>query len=146
MLNSKKYFDIASEHIGKNINVNGSVKTVGLLPDNFIEGDMFVGQSHPGVVSYEFLNSKGITISTSKPLPVDAVSTAHFSVEGESRNPSWWGNAQVEFMKKYRRKAFVLYALGLSTTTAELLKNGDGCYKPHLKIDEKFREYYNETT
>jgi choline dehydrogenase-like flavoprotein len=145
LLNSKKYFNNISEHIGKNINVNGSVKTLGIIPKDFIEGDMFMGMSHPGVVSYEFLESKGITISTSKPLPVDALSTAHFVIEGETRNPSWWGKAQVDFMRKYRRRAFVLYALGLSTSTAELIKNGRGNYKPYLEIDEKFRKYYTDT-
>ena len=146
LINSKKYLREISGHTGRNININGSVKTLGLLPDNFIEGDMFVGMSHPGVVSFEFLESKGITISTSKPLPVDAVSTAHFRVEGETRNPAWWGQPNVEFMKQYRRRAFVLYALGLSTCTAELRKNGGGSYKPFLEIDDKFREYYKETT
>ncbi|MCK7529204.1 MAG: GMC oxidoreductase [Ignavibacteriales bacterium] len=146
LLNSKKYFHNISDHIAKNINVNGSIKTVGILPDDFIDGDMFVGMSHPGVVSYEFLDSRGITISTSKPLPVDAVSTAHFSIEGENGNSSWWGKKQVEFMKKYRRKALVLYALGLSTSTAELRKNGNGSYKPYFNIDEKFREYNESTT
>ena len=145
LLNSKKYFEHASEHIGRNINVNGSVKTLGLLPPDFIKGDMFVGQSHPGVVSYEFLESRGITISTSKPLPVDAVSTAHFRVEDDERNPSWWGSAHVDFMKNYRRRAFVLYALGLSTSSAELLKNGNRGFKPYLKIDDRLREYYKNT-
>lgn len=145
LLKSKKYFEKASKQIGKNINVNGSVKTLGLLPPDFIEGDMFVGQSHPGVVSYEFLDTKGITISTAKPLPVDAVSTAHFKVEGDNRNPSWWGTAHVEFMKNFRRKAFVLYALGLSTSFAELRRSGNGSFKPKLNIDDGFREYYKKT-
>jgi len=146
LLNSKKYLGNANQNIGKNINVNGSVKTVGILPENFIKGDMFVGMSHPGVVSYEFLESRGITISTSKPLPVDAVSTAHFTVEGGTREPSWWGEAQVNFMKKYRRSAFVLYALGLTTSAAELRKNGSNNYKPYLNIDEGFKRYYSDTT
>ncbi len=146
LLNSKKELIRMSKHTGKNININGSVKTLGLLPEDFIQGDMFVGMSHPGVVSFEFLESRGITISTSKPLPVDAVSTAHFSVEGDTRQPLWWGEAQVDFMRKYRHRAFVLYALGLTSTTAELIKNGGGTYKPVLIMDDKFRKYYSETT
>ena len=145
LLKSKKYIKRVSAHIGKNINVNGSVKTLGLLPADYIHGDMFIGQSHPGVVSYEFLESNGITISTSKPLPVDAISTAHFRVEGDSRNPSWWGTANVDFMKLYRKRAFVLYALGLSTSSAELTTNGNGSFKPKLNIDYRFREYYKNT-
>jgi choline dehydrogenase-like flavoprotein len=144
LLDSKKYLGNVSSHIGRNINVNGSVKTLGILPDEFIEGDMFVGQSHPGVVSYEFLESKGITISTSKPLPVDAVSTAHFKIEGETGNPAWWGSAHTDLMKKYRKKALVLYVLGLSTSPAELRKN-NGSYRPYLNIDYKFRQYYKDT-
>lgn len=145
LLDSKKHLGGVSDHIGKNITVNGSIKTLGILPDGFVEGDMYTGMSHPGVVSFEFLESRGITISSSKPLPVHTVSTAHFTVEGDKRHPSWWGSAHVDFMKQYRRKAFVLYALGLSTATAQLRKNGGGSYKPYLTIDEKFRQYHDST-
>ena len=145
LLNSKERLGHVSEHIGKNITVNGSIKTVGFLPDEFIQGDMYVGMSHPGVVSYEFLDSRGITISSSKPLPVHAVSTAHFAIEGDTRNPAWWGQAHLDFMKQYRRRAFVLYALGLSTSTAQLKKNGGGSYIPCFEIDDTFREYHDTT-
>jgi choline dehydrogenase-like flavoprotein len=48
-------------------------------------------------------------------------------------------------MKNFRRRAFVLYALGLSTSSAELRSNGNGSFKPKLNIDNEFREYYKST-
>jgi cholesterol oxidase len=146
LLNSRDTLPGLSPHIGKNIALNGTVKSIGILPDDIPDGDMFRGRSHPGVISYEFLSSKGITISTAKPLPVDAVSYANLYLEDERRNPAWWGQAKVDLMKLYRRRAMVLYALGLSTPTAEIRVSGRRReIAPAFVIDAAFRKYYNDT-
>jgi choline dehydrogenase-like flavoprotein len=145
LLASRRFLPELSDHVGKNIAVNGTVKSLGILPDDIPDGDMFCGRSHPGVISYAFLESRGITISTAKPLPVDAVSYANLELDGENKSPSWWGEAKVEIMKLYRRRAIVLYALGLSTPTATLSINRRGEVVPAFTIDESFRRYYNET-
>ena len=145
LLNSRAGLPALSSEIGKNISVNGTVKSLGILPEDFIKGDMFTGLSHPGLISYQFLSSRGITISTSKPLPVDAVSYANLFLEGERRIPSWWGQAKVDLMKLYRRRAIVLYALGLTSPTASLRLRRGGEMVAQFSMGDEFRAYYRET-
>ncbi len=145
LLASRRFLPELSPHVGQNISVNGTVKSLGLLPDDIPDGDMFRGRSHPGVICYDFLESRGITISTAKPLPVDAVSYANLKPEDETRVPWSWGEARVDLMKLYRRRAIVLYALGLSTPTAALTVDRRGFARPSFEIDGPFRQYYNDT-
>jgi choline dehydrogenase-like flavoprotein len=145
LLNSRRWLPELGLHVGNNVAVNGTVKSLGILPEGFPEGDMFTGRSHPGIISYEFLKTRGITISTAKPLPVDAVSYANLVVEGENRSPATWGEAKVDLMKLYRRRAMVLFALGLTTPTAELHLSHKGEVVPSFCLDNEFREYYHST-
>jgi choline dehydrogenase-like flavoprotein len=146
LMNSKKNMHFLSNHVGKNIAFNGSVKCVGLIPENMIEGDMLSGRSHPGMISYQFFDSKGITISSAKPLPLHVVAAARLQLKGETRNPAYWGKANVELMKLYRRRMIVLYALGLTPPGAELISEGNGNVKPQLKITPYLEKYYKSTT
>src|SRR5437879_7187819 len=57
-------------HVGRNIAFNGSVKAAALLADDLPDGDMFTGRTHPGMISYQFLESHGITISAAKAMPL----------------------------------------------------------------------------
>ncbi|HTY57784.1 MAG TPA: GMC family oxidoreductase N-terminal domain-containing protein, partial [Bacteroidota bacterium] len=145
LLNSRRGLPMLTGEVGKHIAVNGTVKALALLPENFPDADMFTGRSHPGVISYQFLASHGITISTAKPLPVDAVSYANLVVEGETRTPCWWGEPKVELMKLYRRRALPIFALGLTTPRAELRATRSGSVVPSFHIDGEFREYYRRT-
>jgi len=146
LMNSKKNMHFLSHHLGKNIAFNGSVKCVGLIPENMIEGDMLSGRSHPGMISYQFFDSKGITISSAKPLPLNVVAAARLQLEGENRNPAYWGKANVELMKLYRKRMIVLYALGLTPPSAELHLEGNGNVKPQLKITPALEKYYKSTS
>lgn len=146
LMNSKKNLHFLSSHVGKNIAFNGSVKSVGLIPENMIEGDMFAGRSHPGMISYQFFDSKGITISSAKPLPLHVVAAARLNLEGEKKNPVYWGEANVELMKLYRKRMIVLYALGLTPPSAELVLDNNGQVKPKLKITPELEKYYKNTT
>lgn len=145
LLNSRRWLRDLGPHVGRNISVNGTVKSVGILPEGYPEGDMFTGRSHPGIISYEFLTTRGITISTSKPLPVDAVAYANLVPEGETRVPATWGETKVRLMKLYRRRVLVLYALGLTTPTAELHLARNGEVIPSFALDDDFRTYYRGT-
>ncbi len=142
LLNSRVHLPSLSYQVGRNIAINGSVKVAGLLPEGFIEGDMLSGRSHPGVISYQFMESMGITISAAKPLPLQLVSAAHLILEEEKRNPTHWGEANVELMKLYRRRMIVLYALGLTPPSAEIREVSQNNFKPYLGIDNKLSSYY----
>jgi len=144
LLRSRRYLPRLSEQVGRNMAFNGSVKVAGLLPEGFPEGDMFAGRSHPGMISYHFLESHGVTVAAAKPLPLQAIAAARLKLDGDTRAPAHWGAAHVELMKLYRRRVLVLFALGLTPPVAEMSLNGD---KPRvgLHLDRRLRSYYKRT-
>lgn len=145
LLNSKTNLPRLSPHVGRNIAFNGSVKTVGLLAPHLPDGDMFTGQSHPGVISYEFFDSHGVTISCAKPLPIDVQASAHLVLEHETRTPAKWGSVHLELMKQFRRRMIVLYALGLTPPVAEIRRSGGGRFSVELNLTDSIRTYYHDT-
>lgn len=142
LLASRDHLRFLSPQVGRNIAFNGSVKVAGLLPEGFPDADMYTGRSHPGMISYQFLESHGITISAGKPLPLQAVAAARLRLDGDDRRPGYWGEANVELMKLYRRRIIVLVAFGLTPPSAELHAGGD---EPRLELDAGLRRYHRNT-
>jgi len=145
LMDSADGLPLLSRHVGRNIAFNGSVKAVGLLPEGLEDVDMLSGRSHPGMISYHFLKSLGITISSAKPLPIHAVSAARLVLDGEEGRPDYWGAAHVELMKLFRRRMIVVYALGLTPPTASLRRSTGGEIEPELPIDDSLAAYYRNT-
>ena len=142
---SRAKLPLLSEHIGRNIAYNGSVKVAGLLPDSFPDADMFTGRSHPGMISYEFLESHGITVHGVKALPLMLVSAARLRLEGDGREPAWWGEPNVELMRQMRRRMIVLAAFGLTPpgATLDVSEAGDG--RVSLPLSSDLERYHGET-
>jgi choline dehydrogenase-like flavoprotein len=109
-----------SPALGRHICVNGGVKVAALLPERIPDGDMFAGRSHPGMISYHYLESHGITISAVKALPVQAVTAARFRLDGDPREPAWWGEANVDLMRRFRHRLIALTSFGLTPPGARL--------------------------
>ena len=109
-----------SPALGRHICINGGVKVAGMLPEAFPDGDMFAGRSHPGMISYHFLESHGITISAVKAMPIQAITAARFRLDGDPRQPAWWGEANVELMRRFRHRVMALTSFGLTPPCAEL--------------------------
>ena len=109
-----------SRQLGHNIAFNGGVKAAGILPDEFPDGDMFKGRSHPGMISYEFLASRGITIAAAKPLPVQVVAGAQLRMEGDRREHAWWGEANEQLLRVMRHRMMVMLALGMTPPAGRL--------------------------
>lgn len=145
LLRSQTDMPFLSKHVGKNICINGSVKAAGILPEGFIEGDMLSGRSHPGMISYQFLESHGITVSAVKPLPLDVMSSAHLLLENDTRDPKTWGEPAVEVMKLYRRRMMILIALGLTPPSARIKQTGRDSFEPDMKITHELEEYYHQS-
>ncbi|MFQ5890926.1 MAG: GMC oxidoreductase [Gemmatimonadota bacterium] len=145
LLCSKRHLSRLSPQVGRNIAFNGSVKVAGLLPEEFPEGDMFTGRSHPGMVSYEFLESHGIMITAAKPLPLQAVAAARLRLDGDEREPAHWGSAHVELMKRYRRRMVVLAAFGLTPPGGVLRADRSGKLDLSLPLTDGLRAYYGRT-
>jgi choline dehydrogenase-like flavoprotein len=142
LLASRPHLGLLSEHVGRNIAYNGSVKAAGILPDGFPDGDMFAGRSHPGMISYEFLARHGFTISAAKPLPVQALVTARLRLDGDTRRPAWWGEAHVDLMRQYRHRMIVLVTFGLTPPGGRLTLDADGAPRLELAVPRTVEAYY----
>jgi choline dehydrogenase-like flavoprotein len=141
LFNSKGNLSGLSHQVGKNVAINGSVKVAALLPDWCPDVDMFTGQSHAGIVSYDFFKSHGVMISAVKALPLQLFGTARMSIDGQK----YWGKEHVEFMKKYRKRVMILDAHGVTSPNAALILDRKNAIKPVMKINEEISNFYNET-
>jgi len=146
LLRSRAQLSFLSEHVGRNIAYNGSVKVAGLLPDSFPDADMFTGRTHPGMISYEFLESHGITVHGVKALPLMLVSAARMRLEGDGREPAWWGDPNLELMRQMRRRMIVLAAFGLTPPGATLDVSETGEARVSLPLSSGLERYHADTT
>ena len=120
LLASRKYLRSMSPALGANICINGGVKVAAMLPEDIPDGDMFAGRSHPGMISYHFLESHGITISAVKAMPIQAITAARFRLDGDPREPAWWGEANVDLMRQFRHRVIALTSFGLTPPAAQV--------------------------
>lgn len=145
LMRSREYLSFLSDHVGKNIAFNGSVKTIGLLAEDLPDADMVTGRTHPGMISYQFLETNGITISAVKSHPIHVVSAARFWEKETNDRPGDWGEAGDQLMKLYRNRMFILYALGLTPPLGKLHLRSNSVIEPELEITEELRHYYKST-
>jgi len=143
LLRSRSRLPRLSRHVGSNVAFNGSVKVAGIMPDSLPEGELFVGRSHAGMISYEFLASHGISIAAVKPLPLQILSSARLTLEGQPAT-DYWGAANVELMRRFRHRAMVLVALGMTPPVGSIVQGGDA-FETRLNLDDGLRRYYAET-
>lgn len=132
LLRSRRLLRPLSRHVGRNLAFNGSVKVAGLLPPDVPDGDMFTGRSHPGMISYHFLESRGVVVTAGKALPVMAVAAGRLRLDGDPRIPAWWGEPHEELMRQYRRRVLALVAFGLTPPEGRLyIRDGE----PRVRLD-----------
>ncbi len=115
LLRSREEMRHLSRHVGRNAALNGGVKVAGLLGPDLPDGDMFTGPAHPGMISYEFLESHGITVAAVKPFPLEVMATARIRSEDADAETGYWGMDHVGLMKQYRRRMMILFAAGLTS-------------------------------
>ena len=135
-----------SSEVGKHVAFNGGVKVAALLPDGFPDGDMFAGRSHPGMISYQFLESHGISISAGKAMPLMLVSAARLHLDGDPRQPAWWGRANVDLMKQARRRMIALVSFGLTPPAGHITLGADGTPQVQLQPTPELERYIASTT
>jgi len=145
LLNSRDQLLRLSDHVGRNVAFNGGVKVAGILPPGFAEGDMFSGRSHPGMISYQFLASHGLTIAAAKPMPLQIVAAARLRLEGDRREPSWWGAPNAELMKTMRTRMMVMLALGMTQPLGRLVAKRNGKIEVELDLTPELRRYHDDT-
>jgi cholesterol oxidase len=144
LLRSRSRLHRLSDQVGRHIGFNGSVKIAGLIPPHYPDGDMYTGQSHPGIVSYEFLEARSLMITSGKPLPLQAVAAARLQLDGDEPG-AWWGENHVDLMRMYRRRGIVLAAFGLAPGEGRLDLDGEKL-RVELPTDSALAAYKRETT
>jgi enediyne biosynthesis protein E9 len=97
------------------------------------------------MISYEFLDSRGFTISAGKPLPLQAVAAARLRLDGDARQPDYWGQANVDLMKQYRRRVIVLVTFGLTPPGGVLETDANGRLTLRLDPTHALRRYHDDT-
>jgi choline dehydrogenase-like flavoprotein len=142
LLQSQANLRDLSHHVGRHIAFNGGVKTACLLGDRFPDGDMYTGLTHPGMISYEFLETRGITIAAGKVLPLGAVAAARLRLDGED---PYWGEAHVELMQRFRHRVIALVAFGMTPPAGSIRKVGPERFRVELEVSDGLRAYYERT-
>lgn len=145
LLASQRHLPRLSRMIGRAIGFSGSVKVAGILPPELPDADMFTGRTHPGMISYHFLGTHGVTIAAAKALPISLVSSARLRLADDPREPSWWGEAGVELMRQCRHRMMVLFSLGLTAPTASMTLSEQGTVRVRLAMNDELRTYYRTT-
>jgi len=145
LLASKEFLPQLSKETGKNIAFNGSVKIAGIIPEEYPDADLFTGRSHPGMVSYQFVDSNKIMISSGKPLPLQLFGVARITSKGGKGKKEYWGKNHVELMKKLRKRIIFLIAQGMTPPSAKISLRKNGKLKLSLEITESLKNYYEST-
>lgn len=145
LLASRRYLPRLRPSVGHDIVFGGSVKAAAILPADLPDADMFTGRSHPGMISYQFLDSHGLTIAPAKALPVSLVSSARLRLDGDPREPAWWGQAGMELMQQCRHRMMILFALGLTPPAALMTLSAKGHLRVRLEMNDELRAYYRTT-
>ena len=139
---SSDQLPLLSKHVGKNIASAGMVKAVAFTPDNMPDADMYRGRAHSGLISYDFLESDGITISSGKPLPLFIPLNGHLSIESRLSTSEYWGKDHVDLMKKIRTRGIVLYSIGMMPPSGSIRADGEDITVDHGDLS-MLRSYKN---
>lgn len=132
---------LLSRHVGCHVAFNGSVKAAGMLPERLPDGDLFTGRSHPGMISYQFLESHGVTIAAVKPLPLQLIAAARLIPDGGDPDRDWWGERHATFMSQVRTRLMILYAIGMTPPAARITLDKAGHPHVHLRVDGALSAY-----
>lgn len=141
LLQSRDSLSNLSDQVGRNIAFNGSVKVAGLLAPDLPDLDLFAGQSHPGVISYQFLDSHGISIFPMKVLPLQMMTTARMEVPSADGDARWWGTEHAAVMRSARQRLMVLVAIGFSPPAGVLSRSPRGTFKLAVESSPALNDY-----
>ena len=141
LLRSRREMPLLSRHVGCHVAFNGSVKAAGMLPERLPDGDLFTGRSHPGMISYQFLESHGVTISAVKPLPLQLMAGARLIPDGGDPKRDWWGERHAALLSQVRTRLMILYAIGMTPPAARITVDADGRPQIRSRVDGALSTY-----
>lgn len=144
LLRSRPQLPRLSPQVGRNVAINASVKVVGLLAADLPDGDMFTGRSHPGVISYAFLDSHGVSLFAVKALPLQIVTAARLRLDGTGTD-AWWGGEHARLMARFRHRAIAIASLGLTPPCGTIELDRAGQIRVSLKGSTALRAHAEGT-
>ena len=139
LLESRRSLRVPEDQVGRNIAWNGGTKALGILPDDLPDGDMYVGRSVPGVITYDFLDSHGLTLFPVKALPLVVMASLRLRLEDDD---PFWGEPHVELMRKIRRRTIGIYAMGFAPPAARLRLDRRGRLTTALDVTPELTDHY----
>ena len=143
LLKSQSHLPKLSARVGQNVTFNGSVKTLGLLPEWCPDVDLFSGRSNPGILSYEFLESDHFMITAGNLMPIQLLGSSRISDPGQ-KDSSFWGAKHVELMKKMRTRMILLAAQGLAKPDCRLKLDSKGALVFSIGSKRDLNELYKQ--
>ncbi len=142
LLESARRLGMSEEHVGRNIAWNGGVKAAALLAPDLPDGDMFVGRTHAGVISYDFLESHGVSVSAVKAMPLMIMHSVRLR---RSAGDPFWGQEHVELMRQFRHRVLALYAMGLAPPAGRLESGRGGKLTASLERSPELSDHFSRT-
>ena len=141
LLRSKPYLTDLHPQVGKNLNNNGDVAMVFLLPDDFPDAYMYMGRNNAGMITYAFWDEHRVTIHAGAGPP--ALFAALDVVREGGRKPDVaLGVDFKHFMKQnYPHKLVSSLAIGLVDGVGEVSLNDKGLLEFTLPADERLSSY-----
>ncbi len=144
LLRSRGDLPFLGPNVGRHIAFNGCVKVAGLLAEALPDVDNYTGRSHPGMVSYQFLDSHGLMVTAAKALPIQVVASARLRLEGSGAF-GYFGPPGVERVREFRHRTIVLVAFGLTPPLARLEVSANGNARVVLERAAWWRDYHRRT-
>ena len=141
LLNSKSHLKGLHEQVGKNLNNNGDVAMVFLLPDDFPDAYLYMGRNNAGVITYAFWEEHKITIHAGAGPP--ALFAALDVVRENDKAPAIpLGVEFKKFMKEnYPHRLISSLAIGLVDGDGEVTVNSAGALEFDLPMNDHLKAY-----
>lgn len=141
LLRSKPYLKDLHPHVGKNLNNNGDVAMVFLLPEDFPDANMYMGRNNAGMITYAFWEEHKITIHAGAGPPA-LFAALDVVREGGKKPDVALGLDFKQFMKQnYPHKLVSSLAIGLVDGVGEVSVNDSGLLEFTMPMNELLTDY-----
>jgi choline dehydrogenase-like flavoprotein len=138
---SRSYLPDLHPQVGKNLNTNGDVALVFLLPETFPKAYMYMGRNNAGVISYAFWEEHNVTIHAGAGPP--ALFAALDVVRENGQAPKVpFGTEFKHFMRdNYPHRLISTLAIGLIDGIGEVTVNSQDLLEFNIPMTEYFAAY-----
>lgn len=144
LLRSKPYLKDLHPHVGKNLNNNGDVAMVFLLPADFPDAYMYMGRNNAGMITYAFWEEHKITIHAGAGPPA-LFAALDVVREGGQKPDVALGVDFKHFMRdNYPHKLVSSLAIGLVDGVGEVTVNDKGLLEFTMPMNDHLTGYIDK--